>query len=603
MSYWGGNGNTRDAAGSNHGRAYGGLTYVEGKEGKAFSFDGRDDQVMIPNNSSIQITGSMTLAFWMKPARLQIRQNPVCKSYGGEFAVTLEPDGRITSYHGQSGQNYDPYLGLTSKGRVSLHVNRRGSNPKPLEATEKKILAPKGQWTHVAIVRDATKKTAAMYVNGKLAVKARDPFSPARASSMPMFIGNGYASRFHGLIDDVGLWKRALTMVEIRGLCGGGAGYPEIQLDRERHGDVVVLANGDRLVGKLLLKQMTMETEFGEVSLSDDQIVGFTPSGTDAGRLRVLLSDGQIVTGKTDRKTLRFLFSGTNHLEVPLQGVSSVAYGISRDKPSQPMLDKPHVLLRDESVLAVDRILSSMVAETAIGKLDLKQMSLRSITLDYRTRASIRTSYGSHLLGRLQEKKFSLRLGLGAEYAPPADEVLSIVWPGRERDPENHALFTLRDGSLVKAVWKQEDVSVKTEFGKASVFPGLLMNMDFGSDRGAVTVATTAWDNTSLRGTLVEQSLALQIPSTDKKLSVASSEVVSVTRELPQAPPGIRKRIDKLISQLGSAEYELREQAMEDLENMDMLALWHLQRAAESRDTEIRLRCRYLLRKIRNSSR
>jgi hypothetical protein len=93
------------------------------------------------------------------------------------------------------------------------------------------------------------------------------------------------------------------------------------------------------------------------------------------------------------------------------------------------------------------------------------------------------------------------------------------------------------------------------------------------------------------------------MPSLDRSLSVPSSDVISVIRELPQAPPKIRQKIEALIAQLGSSEYRLREKAMEDLESMDMLALWHIQQAVESSDAEVRLRCRHLLKRISGPSR
>src|ERR1035438_688907 len=53
ISWWPGNGSAFDVAGTNNGTLLGGATYAAGEVGQAFSFDGVNGAVQIPDSPSI----------------------------------------------------------------------------------------------------------------------------------------------------------------------------------------------------------------------------------------------------------------------------------------------------------------------------------------------------------------------------------------------------------------------------------------------------------------------------------------------------------------------------------------------------------------------
>lgn len=68
VGWWPGEGNAEDAAGQNDGTLRGGTSFPEGKIGRAFGFDGKDDAVTVPFNSSLFFDhekGSLTLTAWV----------------------------------------------------------------------------------------------------------------------------------------------------------------------------------------------------------------------------------------------------------------------------------------------------------------------------------------------------------------------------------------------------------------------------------------------------------------------------------------------------------------------------------------------------------
>ena len=74
------------------------------------------------------------------------RQNLVCKSYGGEGCLTLEPDGRLSFYCGDCGANCQPYV----------EVQR----PAPGTFVD-------DEWIHVAETRNVKKREYKMYKDGE----------------------------------------------------------------------------------------------------------------------------------------------------------------------------------------------------------------------------------------------------------------------------------------------------------------------------------------------------------------------------------------------------------------------------------------------------
>ena len=184
-----------DVSGSNNnGSMLNGVQYV-GEGGGSWRFDGSNDSISIPNNSSLQVTGDQTLVFWVYPERNDRRQNFYNKAYGGEGTITYEPGGSMNYYWGTAGNNTTPYQGVNS-GVVMSTLNT---------------------WYFVVLVRELSTptKTVKWYINGVLINTRTASYSSATASSLPITIGTGYAGSFLGRVGIVKQYNIALTQTEI----------------------------------------------------------------------------------------------------------------------------------------------------------------------------------------------------------------------------------------------------------------------------------------------------------------------------------------------------------------------------------------------------
>ncbi len=187
----------------NHGRTRGKVLFRPGVSGLGATFDGETAAIIIPDHPSLQLVDDLTIAFWLQPHRLGIRQNPYNKCYGGEGTITLELGGNFNFIFGPTGTHAEPYMVAGSGKVVAIR-----------------------QWTHCVIVRDLRRRECTWYLNGELAAKRPIPEEMAKpkASTMDLILGHGYAGGLGGQLDEVVVWGRALSEKEIKQLHKLGIG-------------------------------------------------------------------------------------------------------------------------------------------------------------------------------------------------------------------------------------------------------------------------------------------------------------------------------------------------------------------------------------------
>ena len=170
-----------------------GVTSVPGKAGKAFSFDGSDDLVTIPNFIPPH---QGTIVFWMDPGFGSSKQRLF--GAGGDYEVIIYSTGIVRNE-------------LFAGGSGTLQSNSGAVEP--------------GRWYHVAVTYayDATGPSTALevYVDGNLDVvgAAGEPSVP---SDTTLLLGHragaGGSEHYGGLLDDIRIYDHVLSEAEIKAL-------------------------------------------------------------------------------------------------------------------------------------------------------------------------------------------------------------------------------------------------------------------------------------------------------------------------------------------------------------------------------------------------
>src|SRR3989344_6153082 len=194
-------GDAQDSAGNNHGTLNGATANTSGKYNGGITFDGVDDYVQVPSSSALNITGNqVTLMLWVNPSSGYSNQR------GG---VLKGPQTNGERYFlGVNYDNYEPDFRIYAGGtQTRINTGHAGT-------------VPANTWTHIAGTYDGN--TMRIYVNGA-EVGSIAKSGNIDSSSDLLLIGRRTltdARFFAGSIDEVRIYNRALTQLEIQGEMG-----------------------------------------------------------------------------------------------------------------------------------------------------------------------------------------------------------------------------------------------------------------------------------------------------------------------------------------------------------------------------------------------
>ena len=193
---------------ANNGTLTNGPTRAIGKIGQGLSFDGVDDYVSVGDNDSLDITGSITVATWVRAT---------------SFGVGFNEERLVFKGTGVSTANIYTLGIADSKAMFSLHLAGFGASDclgnSPCIVSNTTLVT--GRWYHVAGTYDGA--TIRIYVDGQLG-GSQSVVSTGTADANPVLFGSRSDGQdsLTGFLDDVRLYNRALTPAEIKRLYNMG---------------------------------------------------------------------------------------------------------------------------------------------------------------------------------------------------------------------------------------------------------------------------------------------------------------------------------------------------------------------------------------------
>ncbi len=213
VSWWPADTNAQDVIGGNDGILTNGATagVASGMVGNAFSLNGTNQFVEIPNNAGLNPSTAITVDAWIFVTANTFFPGIVSKGNVGNFA-----------------ESYDLFLftGGTTNGQPAFLVNTNGTSTGRAIAVASSTV-PLNTWTHVAGTYDGV--NVRVYVNGVLA--GTTPHTGTIfATSDPVLIGKSNRtpssfpdSFFSGSIDEPEIYKTALSVGDISSIFAAGA--------------------------------------------------------------------------------------------------------------------------------------------------------------------------------------------------------------------------------------------------------------------------------------------------------------------------------------------------------------------------------------------
>jgi hypothetical protein len=213
IGWWRAEGNAADASGTNQGTLFGGVTFVAGKVGQAFNFDGTNAYVEVPDSPALRLTNELTIEFWVKRQRLFFPSLPYADyvvEKGGDYT-----GGALNYSVALHNQQYSNCLSLVFAG------GWRGAGS-----------VSDFNWHHCAVVARNGQPDPTFYIDGvEQPVVYREGAGTINLfpSTRPLHIGaqldpvTGWFYFSQNILDELGLYNRALAASEIQAIYAAGS--------------------------------------------------------------------------------------------------------------------------------------------------------------------------------------------------------------------------------------------------------------------------------------------------------------------------------------------------------------------------------------------
>jgi hypothetical protein len=208
VGWWPFNGNANDESGNGNNGTVNGATLTSdrfGNANKAYSFDGVDDEIVMPNTNSLNPL-NLTISAW-------VFVNDINTFYPYYILTkrTSLPTPTEFSYslHVSTSQGVASHYGI---GECNVYGS--GSAPE----TNPGKISPQN-WIMVSSTVTSTGECK-IFLNGQLDTIINGlPFYSCNSTTTQLQIGSSHSSppegRFFGYLDDIAIWNRALTPQEI----------------------------------------------------------------------------------------------------------------------------------------------------------------------------------------------------------------------------------------------------------------------------------------------------------------------------------------------------------------------------------------------------
>lgn len=198
VGWWPFNGNANDESGNGNNGTVNGATLTTDRNGSgnsAYSFDGVNDYILSPGGANY-INDSLTISFWIYNTT---------NSFSNAELICI-------------GSSSSTYYGVVCSNLGTRLNYGRGCG----ETTQTNANSPfsLNTWNHIVIRSFAAPNQTEVYLNGNFRGYASNS-NPAGCSNSNLYFGVdifSVAEYYLGLLDDIGIWNRALTPQEITDL-------------------------------------------------------------------------------------------------------------------------------------------------------------------------------------------------------------------------------------------------------------------------------------------------------------------------------------------------------------------------------------------------
>jgi hypothetical protein len=378
-----------------------------------------------------------------------------------------------------------------------------------------------------------------------------------------------------------------------------GYGFADIDLERSESADLVVLSRGDPMLGTIRNESFEIKTFYGRITLPAEKVLGMVPVPGEPERVRVLMVDGQVISGLPAETTLEVTpTSVEGTLKIPLKRISQWSFRISKARPADVSFAGPMAMLRTGDRVRFDAGATKLSFRTRHGTVPLSGADLLEVSMDNAGNAVHRATFlnGSRLAGFLEPEEVALVLKIGPKLTVPRERIAKLLYASEEQPDPTLTRIVLSNDDELYGELADETLKVETDYGEVGVKPASIRALAFSGEQPGRVVMQT-WDTTVLRGRLAQEEFTFALAK-GPRLRIHVGQVESIVRSQALPPEDVRKRVEQLVAQLGAESYQDRQKASEALSSMGPGIIPLLKRHRQSDDPEVRQRIEEILESL-----
>jgi hypothetical protein len=345
-----------------------------------------------------------------------------------------------------------------------------------------------------------------------------------------------------------------------------GGAFPDVDLLRGDALDALELRGGDILRGTITA-DWKLTTPQGDITIPAERVLGMLTPPSARQRQLIATRDGELIGGTLASSTLRIELTSKQVMEVPLAQVARVGMRKSPADIDEPSREKPFLLFRSGDLRLFTPPTTPIEVATRFGRLRLDPQSIDTIDLQPEGAAAqlITLRDRSRFAGIVLADALEIQL---QHTAAPAKLPLAALRKMQFRPSDDDAgatsAVTLIGGDTISGNLAG-DLRVQTSYGILTAKAADIRRIQ--RVEGAADLQVTLWDNTTVRGDLLDTHLPLATQGAGA-LAMPLALVDSYTCAAPAAQSALAQQIQELVRKLDADDWKERENAEKELAAM-----------------------------------
>lgn len=366
-----------------------------------------------------------------------------------------------------------------------------------------------------------------------------------------------------------------------------------VDLERTASADTVIQRGDKPVFGMITNESFTVETFFGALELPAEKVLGMAVMAGSSDRVRFLLVDGQVVSGRYRGTVIMQRPDGT--LRIPTEKITQWSYRISKARPEEPATSETFVELRTGDRLSFDARTARFDLRTRYGPVELHGRDLVEILMDNPDNAVHRAVFvnGSSLSGFLGPETVEMDLKLGRKLSVHRNLIGRLQFVGEASPDPMLTVAQLANGDVLVGRLTAEKLELRTDSGTLAPQVARIRRIARVNGRTEILM----WDKSVLIGELADGRIGFEI-TPGAILRVDVLHCLSLVRAYALPPGQVRRRVEKLIAKLGAESYKDREAAMKELNGIGSVIVPILRRHLNHHDPEVRQRLEDLIERL-----